>query len=190
MLYYEMTTDMTQYRGIEMKTVCFIGHRKIAVTPELEAKLSSWLLSVIQNGADTFLFGDHSDFDTLCYEMVTALKQDFPHIRRVHYRKDHAELDEYSKRFFCAGYEESICPKGVERAGRAAYVERNRAMIRDSDVCVFYYDSDYQPTGRKRSDGRTQPKSGTGRAYRYAVEREESGRLCGRSWAKLLNARQ
>ena len=45
--------------------------------------------------------------------------------------------DFFSRQFLIVGYEESICPKGVGSAGRASYVERNQAMIRESDVCIF-----------------------------------------------------
>ena len=56
-------------------------------------------------------------------------------------------------------------------------------MIRESDVCVFYYDPAYSPPRRRASKhGATddQPQSGTALAYAYAVK---SGKrvvnLCG-----------
>ncbi len=56
-------------------------------------------------------------------------------------------------------------------SGRASYVERNQAMINDSDYCIFYYDENYKPEKRKHSKRNSayyQPKSGTKLAYNYA----------------------
>ena len=64
-----------------------------------------------------------------------------------------------------------ICPDGVAAAGKAAYVERNQAMIRASDFCVFYFNDEYLPESRKESKKAItsyQPKSGTRLAFDYA----------------------
>lgn len=60
-------------------------------------------------------------------------------------------------------------------SGRGSYVERNQAMIDDSDICVFYYDENYLPLRRKNSPrdiSDYQPKSGTRIAYEYAIKKE------------------
>lgn len=153
--------------------VCFIGHRQIKITEDLRRRLRGLLLELIGEGTTEFLFGDHSQFDGLCYEIVTELRSEFPQLRRVKYRTHSPELSEYAKLFFLTGYEDSICPAGVAAAGRAAYVERNRAMIRDSDVCVFFYSATYAPWRRKESEGSTaghRPPSGTALAYNYALQ--------------------
>ena len=153
--------------------VCFIGHRRVNVTDELRSALRALLLELIREGATEFLFGDHSQFNDLCYDAVTELRQDYPRLRRVKLRTGDPELSDYAKRFFFDGYEDNICPAGVAAAGRAAYVERNQAMIHESDVCVFYYDPAYSPPRRRASKhGVTnyQPQSGTALAYAYAVK--------------------
>lgn len=147
------------------RSVCFIGHREIEDTPELRERLQRILQELMDNGTTNFIFGDHSAFDRLCYELVTELREKHPEIKRIHFRKDYEDTDDYTMRFLVAGYEESICPKGVGRAGRARYVERNRAMIRASDVCIFYYDENYLPARRK---------SGTALAYRYAESQQKT----------------
>ena len=157
-------------------SVCFIGHRKINDTPELRERLKQELINLLANGTVNFLFGDHSMFNELCYETVTELKKEYPQIKRVHFRKDYEEADEYTLSFLRSGYEESVCPKGVGRSGRAAYVERNMAMIRESDICVFYYDESVSPQGRKQSRRNlteSKPKSGTAIAYGYAKKKEK-----------------
>lgn len=141
------------------------------VTEELSSSLHAVLLELIRADATEFLFGDHSQFNDLCYNAVTTLRNTFPHLKRIKFRTGNPELSEYAKPFFFAGYEDSICPAGVAAAGRAAYIERNQAMIRASDVCVFYYNASYSPPHRrtsKRSVTAYQPNSGTALAYAYA----------------------
>ena len=155
------------------KSVCFIGHRKIERTPEIEKKLRKILLKLIKNGTVNFIFGDHSEFNYLCYDIVTELKETYPQIKRIKFRKDYEDTDDYTMQFLITGYEENICPKGVGSSGRASYVERNQAMIRESDVCIFYYDENYLPKRRyydKYEMYMYQPKSGTALAYKYALK--------------------
>lgn len=158
------------------KSVCFIGHRKIEDTPKLRAHLESVILNLIENGAINFIFGDNSEFDSLCYKTVTKLKERYPEIKRIKLRKDYEEADDYTMQFLISGFEGSACPKGIERAGRAAYVERNRAMITESEVCIFYYDENYLPPRRKNSKHDLtdyQPKSGTALAYAFAEKNKK-----------------
>ena len=157
-------------------SVCFIGHRKIKDTQELRERLQSLLAELIKNGTVNFIFGDHSAFDDLCYELVTGLKEKHPEIKRINFRKDYEDTDDYTMQFLITGYEESICPKGVGSAGRASYAERNQAMIRESEVCIFYYDEKYLPSRRRysrRDLSDYQPRSGTGAAYAYAVQKKK-----------------
>ncbi len=159
-------------------SACFIGHRKIKDSPELREHIKKTIENLItEKGIANFLFGDHSEFDSLCYKTVTEMQKVYPHIRRIHFRKDYENAEEYTMRFLLKGYEGSICPKGVSKAGKAGYVERNQNMIRESEVCVFYYDTEYMPSRRKES-GRSvttyQPKSGTAVANGYAVKWEKT----------------
>lgn len=105
---------------------------------------------LLEQGVAIFLFGDHSEFNTLCYKVVSELREVYPQIRRIHYRTDYPDADAYTMQFLLDGYEDSICPDGVAAAGKAAYVERNQAMIRASDFCVFYYNNEYLPASRKK----------------------------------------
>ena len=86
-------------------------------------------------------------------------------------RHRYPDADAYTMQFLLDGYEDSICPDGVAAAGKAAYVERNQAMIQASDFCVFYFNNEYLPASRKESKKAItsyQPKSGTGVAFDYA----------------------
>ena len=79
---------------------------------------------LLEQGVATFLFGDHSEFNTLCYKVVSELREVYPQIRRIHYRTDYPDADAYTMQFLLDGYEDSICPDGVAAAGKSAYVER------------------------------------------------------------------
>ena len=52
---------------------CFIGHRKINDTHELRERLHNILQEMINIGTRSFIFGDHSEFDSLCYETVFTM---------------------------------------------------------------------------------------------------------------------
>lgn len=135
-------------------------------------RLQSILIFLIENGAVNFIFGDHSSFDDLCYDIVTKLKESYS-INRIHFRKDYKDADAYTMQYLTSGYEESIC---FESFGRSGYITRNRAMISESEICVFYYDENYLPSiGRKkRRDIRDRlPKSGTALAYRFAKSKNK-----------------
>lgn len=155
------------------KTVCFIGHRKIPADKEFSAKTENVIKELVEQGYCIFLFGDHSEFNSLCYDIISELKNEFQNMRRIHYRTNPPELDDYSRKFYLDGYEDSICPDSVANAGKAAYIQRNRAMICDSKVCVFYYDSSYSPTTKKRYSNDTAP-SGTKAAYEFAVKQKKN----------------
>ncbi len=151
------------------KACCFIGHRKINDTPELRVRLQEILRELIENGTKNFIFGDHSAFDSLCYKLITELKENHPEIKRINFRKTYEEADDYTMQFLIKGYEESVCPKGVGKAGKAGYIERNMAMIDESDICIFYYDENYHPLNRSGCSR----KSGTELSLKYALKKKK-----------------
>ncbi|MBQ4122707.1 DUF1273 family protein [bacterium] len=173
------------------KTCSFFGHRKIEITEELKQKVKEVIEDLIVNhNVLIFLFGSRSDFDYLCHLVVTELKEKYPNIIRKCYtcRSETCTLESershweeiYShfrkEKVTLLGVEEEIEHKSKYTSGRASYVERNQAMINDSDYCIFYYDENYQPEMRKhskRSIGYYQPKSGTALAYTYANQKKK-----------------
>ena len=174
-----------------MKSCSFFGHRKIEETEELKNRLKSVIIHLIENEkVEIFLFGSRSDFNTLCHAVVTQLKERYPHLQRRAYtcrsetctiEKERAHWEEIYSRIenrpvSILGVEEEVEHKTKWVAGKAQYVERNQAMIDDSDFCVFYYNEEYKPPLRKRSrsDLSTyQPKSGTKIAYEYAKQKKK-----------------
>jgi len=110
---------------------------------------------------DTFLFGSKSRFDSLCLEIVTNLKEKYPHIKRVYVRAEFPVIDEGYHAYLLESYEETYYPERIRGSGRAVYVERNCEMINQSLFCIVYYNEENAPTSRK---------SGTKIALDYAVK--------------------
>lgn len=175
-----------------MQKVCsFFGHRTIEITDELKQKVIAIVEDLIVNhNVSVFLFGSRSNFNQLCHLAVTELKTKYPNITRKCYtcRSETCFLESergywegvYSRlgndNVILLGVEEETEHKTKYLSGRASYVERNQAMIDDSDWCVFYYDEKYQPDTRKcskRGVGYYQPKSGTKLAYIYAKQKKK-----------------
>ncbi|MBE7013450.1 MAG: DUF1273 family protein [Ruminococcaceae bacterium] len=157
------------------KTCCFFGHRKIPDKDKIKAVLCDVVENLILNrGITTFLFGSNSEFDDLCHEVVTKLKEKYQHIQRIYVRAEFPYIDEDFKNYLLGSYEDTYHPESVINAGRAAYPKRNRIMIDSSSFCVVYYDENYTPQKRKVSKNDLtdyQPKSGTKIAYEYATKK-------------------
>ena len=156
---------------------CFIGHRKLDVTFELTERLRNEIEYLItKEKIETFYFGSKSEFDDLCYDIVTGLKDKYPYIKRIYVRSVYPELSEEFEAYFLKHYEKSYCPYKLKGAGKSAYVERNQEMINKSDYCIFYYDENYLPPRRKQSKRSLtdyQPESGTKIACTYAIKKKK-----------------
>ena len=156
---------------------CFIGHRTITVTDELCERIRTTVLDLIDNqGVDTFLFGSRSQFDELCLKIVTEIKEIRPHIRRIYVRAEYPYINKDYEDYLLGSYDATYIPENVINAGKAAYVERNFHMIDKADLCIFYYNENYQLPLKPATRGRItreQPKSGTKVAYEYAIKHQK-----------------
>lgn len=173
------------------KSCCFIGHRNVPETGELRQKIRETALKLINDeGVTLFLFGSRSDFDSICHDVVTDLQEIYPHIKRIAYtcRHETATMKEdkaaeeqtlsniLKRPIAICDYDAEYEHRTKYTSGRASYVERNQAMINNSDFCVFYYDESYLPPRRKHSKSSLsdyQPKSGTSIAYAYAMQKKK-----------------
>lgn len=143
-------------------TCCFIGHRTINVTKELKLKLYEIIEKIIvDKNVDTFLFGSKSQFNDLCYEVVSDIKIKYPNIKRIFVRAEYPEINDEYKKYILSSFEHTYFPDAVNGAGKAAYIKRNFEMIKNSCFCVVYYDEKYNPISRK---------SGTKLAFEYAAK--------------------
>ena len=173
------------------KVCAFIGHRKIEITEELVLKLTTIIEDlIVRKNVRQFLFGSKSEFNDLCYKVVTELKEKYPYIERIMYT--------CSNEVCALGYDrekwEKLCTqvkgqkidvqyydkecefKNKYTSGKGSYVERNFSMIDDSDYCIFYFDENYEPSMRKaskRSVTYYTPQSGTKLAYLYAKRKNK-----------------
>ena len=175
-----------------MKKCCFIGHRTIKNIDSVKQKLFVVIENLIVNdNVDTFLFGSKSDFDYICHLIVTELKEKYANIKRIAYtcksescvieseRKKWEKIHSYIEKrdVHLLGVEEEYEHRTKYVAGKASYIERNQALINDSDFCVFYYDPTYLPSRRKFSKkniGDYQPNSGTKLAFEYANKKNKT----------------
>ena len=154
---------MTQDRTLH--TCCFFGHRTINETEELKTQLYETIERLITDEkVDTFLFGSKSRFDSLCLELVTKVKEKYPHIKRVYVRAEFSIISDDYKAYLLERYEDTYYPEKIKGAGRAVYMERNYEMIDRSRFCIVYYDEAYAPTTRK---------SGTKIALDYAMKQKK-----------------
>jgi len=144
---------------------CFIGHRRILETAELREQIYSIVENMIVNEkVDTFLFGSKSQFNSLCYKIVTQLYIKYPYIKRIYVRAEFPEIDDSYRAYLLEHYEDTYYPEKILGAGKVVYVERNREMIDKSVFCVFYYQEKNAPQ---------QYKSGTRLALQYAVKKNK-----------------
>ena len=144
-------------------TCCFFGHRKISETEELKSKLIEIIEKlIVEKQVDTFLFGSKSRFNSLCIELVTEIKEKYPHIKRVYVRAEYPYISEHYKNYLLESYEDTYYPEKIINSGKASYIERNYEMIDKSYYCVVYYNELNIPTTRK---------SGTKIALDYAIKK-------------------
>ena len=146
----------------QLHTACFIGHRDINETEELKSKLREVIEKlIVDENVDTLLFGSKSSFNSLCLDLVTEIKQKYPHIKRIYVRAEYQYIDEPYRAYLLRHYEDTYYPEKIIGSGKASYVERNCEMIDKSGFCIVYYDEQTAPTTRK---------SGTKIALDYAVK--------------------
>ncbi|MBQ7880582.1 MAG: hypothetical protein IJ358_01905 [Clostridia bacterium] len=157
-------------------TCCFIGHRVIEYTIELEQKLREYIEYLILNkNVGCFLFGSRSKFDELCLKIVTELKIKYPYIKRIYVRAEFQNIDKSYEEYLLKSYDETFFPKQIQNAGKFSYVERNQIMIDKSDYCVFYYKENYIPPTKKANKRGLFNKcnSGTKLALDYAKQKKK-----------------
>ncbi len=173
-------------KQIGIKTCSFFGHKDTEETLALYESIRNTVIYLIeQKGVKRFLFGSKSGFNTLCWEVVTKIKGRYPEIVRVYVRSMYPTVSDFYEKYLLELYEETVYPPRVENAGRASYIQRNQAMINESDYCIFYCNPDYIPPV-KRSKNRFSPdvtrKSGTKLALEYAYQRQKRGEI-----AEIIN---
>ena len=149
---------------MQENTCCFFGHRNIIETEELKAQLTETVEKLItEEKVDTFLFGSGSSFNSLCLDLVTQIKEKYPHVKRIYVRAEFPYITDQYLAYLLKSCDDTYYPEKILGAGRAAYVERNYEMINKSKYCIVYYDEQCAPSTRR---------SGTKIALDYAVKKD------------------
>lgn len=148
---------------MKTNTCCFIGHRRIFADGHLKEELFEIVEKlIVEEKVDTFLFGSHSQFNTICLEIVTKIKEKYPYIKRVYVRAEYPFISEDYKKYLLQIYEDTYYPEKIQGSGKVAYIERNYEMINNSNICIVYYDKLISSVSHK---------SGTKIALDYAIKR-------------------
>ncbi len=176
---------------MSVKTCSFFGHRDIEITDNLKEKVKNVIEDLIINyDTSIFLFGSRSNFDQLCHIIVTELKEKYPQIQRISYTCRHETcilesekekwekiLSHFQKKDIkLIGFEAEKEHKTKYTSGKACYIERNQAMIDNSDYCIFYYNENYIPPTKRLKNQNSefyQSKSGTKLAYDYSRKKNK-----------------
>ena len=126
----------------QKKTCSFFGHREISVTKELKQKLRVIIENLITfENFVIFFFGGFGEFDNLCHEIVTELKNKYSFVKRIYVCEDYNFVDRPHKRpkwLAKEDYEEFIyLDMRYTRFYQRIYF-RNIEMIEQSDFILFY----------------------------------------------------
>lgn len=135
------------------------GHREIEVTYELKVGLKDIFIDLITNkNVCIFYFGGFGEFDKLCWQIITELKQTlFPNIKRIYVCENEIYVNRPRKRpkwLSNEDYEEIVFFALDFNYWYTRIYYRNIAIIEHSDYNVFYI--------RKTAN------SGAYKAYKYA----------------------
>lgn len=151
---------------MQKNTCCFLGHRTIEISDTLKIYLYNIIEKlIVENNVDTFYFGNNSQFNDLCYDIICQLKTTYSYIKRVYVRSHFPEINDTYKDYLLERYEESYYFSEKHNIGKVAYIKRNYEMINKSDFCVFYLNNQYFLT---------KSKSGTKLAYEYARKNKKT----------------
>lgn len=121
--------------------VCFIGHRNIDNAEQIKNRLKEIVSDLILNGADTFLFGSRSEFNDICWSVVTELQSQFPNLKRIKYNAPHEvsftskDAREHYEQLIStfahkdahySDFEEAVDCEKSSHANKNAYIMRNQ----------------------------------------------------------------
>ena len=145
---------------VEKTCSCF-GHSDVDITDDLIARTRIEIDKAIEDSVRIFLFGGRSDFDDLCYDLVTEKKNANPqlNIKRVFCFALDKQLRKPPRWYVPKEYEALECPTKDFDYWYTAIYYRNLAMIDQSDLILFWVEE--------------RENSGAYKTYRYAVKKHK-----------------
>ena len=122
------------------KICSFFGHRSIEKINELYATTTAEILKAVDFGCRVFYFGGYGEFDELCYQIVTQIKQENPllDIKRIYCVAQERYLQKSVRYFRREDYEEIVYLTPAFDGWYKSIYFRNCAIIDNSDFIVFY----------------------------------------------------
>ena len=159
--YGVISQGVAPYFCMEEKSCSFFGHRDVDVTDQLYTITVAQIMRSIEFGCRTFYFGGYGDFDYLCHEIVTKIREENPElkIRRIYCVSQERYLRKkvrYCKR---EDYDEIIYLTPSFEGWYKSIYFRNCAMIDQSDFIIFYAEN--------------RDNSGAYKAYKYAKRKKD-----------------
>ena len=147
--------------GMEEKICSFFGHRDVDITDKLYTMATAEIMRTVELGCRVFYFGGYGDFDDLCRQIVTKIKDENPKlkIRRIYCVSQERYLHKNVRYFNRENYDEIIYLVPSFDGWYKSIYFRNCAMIDQSDIIIFYAEN--------RED------SGAYKAYKYAKRKRE-----------------
>mgnify|MGYP005762703229 CR=1 FL=1 len=123
----------------------FFGHRVVNLNKNQIKTLESDIKTlIVDKGFSYFYFGGLGEFDKTCYEIVSRLKESYPHIKKIYCLieekelKNRARLSELSQREFD---EMVYFPPDFNYWYTRIYY-RNCEIIKNSDYVIFFAKED------------------------------------------------
>ena len=145
---------------MEEKICSFFGHREIEITKELRARITSEITKSITFGCRIFYFGGYGEFDSLCYQIVSKIKEENQSldIKRIYCVAQEQYLRKSVRYFNPEDYEKTIYLMPSFDGWYKSIYFRNCAMIEKSDYVIFYAEK--------------KENSGAYKAYKYAKRKK------------------
>ena len=122
------------------KSCSFFGHRKIVIDDNLINFLHQHIEWLIINGFDTFYFGGFGEFDDLCYIIVSKLKKEYSHIKRIFCLSDRKHLNPKKRPSYLNAeeYEDFLYFELDFDYWYQRIYFRNCEIIKNSDYIIFF----------------------------------------------------
>ncbi len=165
--------------SLKNASCCFIGHRFIEKN-NIAGQVKNVIIDLIENkNVKTFYFGTKSEFNDLCYDVLSEVKNQYNNLQRIcitcksetvvlsnEKTKMQKLFNQYLNGKKARAFEQELKLESVLNAGRLSYIKRNEKLIDLSEYCVFYFDESYT--------AKTQEPSGTKIAYEYALRKNKT----------------
>ena len=124
----------------ENKICSFFGHSNVEITDELIEFTKLEIINAINYGCRIFYFGGYSNFDSLCYQILSGIMLEKPqlNIKRVYCVPQEQFLRKKARYFNREDYDEVVYLQPRKTGWYRCIFFRNIAMIDGSDYVIFY----------------------------------------------------